>query len=46
MDLLKKAALPFREKTIKVVAGGMQVERNGPDNIIISSAAVLVSVEI
>lgn len=38
-------ALPFGEKTIKVVAGGMQVERGEPDNIIISNAAVLVSVE-
>ena len=38
-------ALPFGEKTIKVVAGGMQVEGSEPDNIIISNAAVLVSVE-
>lgn len=38
-------ALPFGEKTIKVVAGGMQVEGSKPDNIIISNAAVLVSVE-
>ena len=38
-------ALPFGEKTIKVVAGGMEVERSEPDNIIISNAAVLVTVE-
>jgi len=38
-------ALPFGEKTIKVVAGGMQVKGSEPDNIIISNAAVLVSVE-
>jgi uncharacterized protein (TIGR02058 family) len=37
--------LPFGEKTIRVVAGGMQVESSEPDNIIISNAAVLVSVE-
>ncbi len=38
-------ALPFGEKTIKVVAGGMAVETGGPDSIIISNAAVLVTVE-
>ena len=38
-------ALPFGEKTIKVLAGGMLVDRSEPDNIIISNAAVLVSVE-
>jgi hypothetical protein len=38
-------ALPFGEKTIKVVEGGMKVGRSEPDNIIISNAAVLVSVE-
>jgi len=38
-------ALPFGEKTIKVVVGGMEVERSEPDNIIISNAAVLVTVE-
>lgn len=37
--------LPFGEKTIRVVTGGMQVEGTEPDNIIISNAAVLVSVE-
>jgi uncharacterized protein (TIGR02058 family) len=38
-------ALPFGERTIKVVAGGMEVERSEPDNIIVSNAAVLVTVE-
>jgi hypothetical protein len=38
-------ALPFGEKTIKVVAGGMTVDRTEPDNIIICNAAVLVTVE-
>jgi uncharacterized protein (TIGR02058 family) len=38
-------ALPFGEKTIRVVAGGMEVETGGPDSIIISNAAVLVTVE-
>ncbi len=38
-------ALPFGEKSIKVVSGGMEVERAEPDNIIISNAAVLVTVE-
>ena len=37
--------LPFGEKTIKVVAGGMDVEHTEPDNIIICNAAVLVTVE-
>jgi len=38
-------ALPFGEKTIKVVAGGMQVPGTEPDNIIMSNASVLVSFE-
>jgi len=38
-------ALPFGEKTIEVVAGGMEVKRSEPDNIIICNAAVLVTVE-
>ena len=38
-------ALPFGEKSIKVIAGGMEVERTEPDNIVISNAAVLVTVE-
>jgi len=38
-------ALPFGEKSIKIVSGGMEVERSEPDNIIISNAAVLVTVE-
>ena len=38
-------ALPFGEKSIKVVTGGMTIERTEPDPIIISNAAVLVTVE-
>jgi uncharacterized protein (TIGR02058 family) len=38
-------ALPFGEKSIKIVAGGMEVEETEPDRIIISNAAVLVTVE-
>ncbi len=38
-------ALPFGEKSIKIISGGMEVERSEPDNIIISNAAVLVTVE-
>lgn len=43
-DIVLKA-LPFGEKTIKVVKGGMKVEGTEPDNIIISNAAVLVCFE-
>jgi len=38
-------ALPFGKKSIKIVAGGMDVEHTEPDNIIISNAAVLVTME-
>ena len=38
-------AVPFGEKSIKVTKGGMAVERTEPDPIIISNAAVLVTVE-
>jgi len=38
-------ALPFGEKSIRVVAGGMEVEGTEPDYIIISNAAVLVTLE-
>ncbi len=38
-------SLPFGEKSIKVVPGGMDVEHTAPDNIIISNAAVLVTLE-
>ena len=38
-------ALPFGEKSIKIVAGGMEVEGTEPDRIIISNTTVLVSVE-
>jgi len=38
-------ALPFGEKSIKIVAGGMKVEGTEPDNIVISNAAVLVTLE-
>lgn len=38
-------AIPFGEKTIKITAGGMAVERTEPDPIVISNAAVLVTVE-
>ena len=38
-------ALPFGEKSIKIVAGGMDVAQTEPDNIIISNAAVLVTME-
>jgi uncharacterized protein (TIGR02058 family) len=38
-------ALPFGEKTIKIVAGGMEVEGGATDSIIICNAAVLVTVE-
>ena len=38
-------ALPFGEKSIKVVAGGMEVEGTEPDRIVISIAAVLVALE-
>jgi uncharacterized protein (TIGR02058 family) len=38
-------ALPFGEKTIKVVAGGMEIGHGEPDSIIICNAAVLVTVE-
>ena len=37
--------LPFGEKSIKVVAGGMSVEHTEPDNIIMVNAAVLVTIE-
>jgi len=37
-------ALPFGEKSIKIVTGGMEVEGAEPDHIIISNAAVLVTV--
>ena len=38
-------ALPFGEKSIKIVTGGMDVAHTEPDNIIISNAAVLVTLE-
>ena len=38
-------ALPFGEKTIKVVAGGMEVDHGGSDTITVCNAAVLVIVE-
>ncbi len=38
-------ALPFGEKTIKVVAGGMEVGPSDGDRIIICNAAVQVTVE-
>jgi uncharacterized protein (TIGR02058 family) len=38
-------ALPFGEKSIKVVAGGLEVPTAQPDYIIISNAAVLVTLE-
>ena len=38
-------ALPFGEKSIKIVTGGMAVERTEPDPIVISNAAVLVTME-
>jgi uncharacterized protein (TIGR02058 family) len=38
-------ALPFGEKTINVVAGGMEVGPSGGDSIIICNAAVMVTVE-
>ena len=37
-------ALPFGEKSVKVVSGGMEIEHTKPDHIIISNAAVLVTV--
>jgi uncharacterized protein (TIGR02058 family) len=37
--------LPFGEKTINVIAGGMEVGPNEGDNIIICNAAVMVTVE-
>ena len=39
------AALPFGEKTINVVAGGMEVGPREGDSIIICNAAVMVTVE-
>ena len=38
-------ALPFGEKSIKVVSGGMEMPSAEPDYIIISNAAVLVLIE-
>ena len=38
-------ALPFGEKTINVVAGGMEVGPSEGDSIIICNAAVMVTVE-
>lgn len=38
-------ALPFGEKSIRIVAGGMEVEGTEPDSIIMANAAVLVTVE-
>lgn len=38
-------ALPFGEKKITVVSGGMQVPGSEPDSIIMSNASVLVTVE-
>ena len=38
-------ALYYGEKSIKVVAGGMEVEDTDPDRIVISNAAILVSFE-
>jgi uncharacterized protein (TIGR02058 family) len=40
------AALPFGEKTIDVVAGGMAAATGGTDKIIIANAAVMVTVEV
>ena len=36
--------LPVGEKSIKVIKGGMDVDYTEPDNIIISSAAILVTI--
>ncbi len=38
-------ALPFGEKTIKVVAGGLDIATGETDHITICNAAVMVSVE-
>lgn len=38
-------ALPFGEKSLQIIAGGMELERTDPDHIIISNAAVMVTVE-
>jgi len=38
-------ALPFGEKTIQVVNGGMEVARAEPNMIIMCNAAVLVTIE-
>ncbi len=38
-------ALPFGEKTIKVIDGGMRVPGTEPDDIVMTNASVLVSVE-
>ena len=37
--------LVFGEKSVKVVAGGMEVEDTAPDRIVISNAAILVTME-
>ena len=38
-------ALPFGEKSVNIVTGGMELEQTAPDHIIIANAAVLVSLE-
>ena len=38
-------ALPFGEKSVRIVVGGMELEHTEPDHIIICNAAVLVTVE-
>lgn len=38
-------ALPFGEKSINVVKGGMELDQTAPDNIVISNAAVVVTLE-
>jgi len=38
-------AVPFGEKSVNIVTGGLEVEQTAPDPIVISNAAVLVSLE-
>jgi len=38
-------ALPFGEKSIRIVHGGMEVAGTEPDQIVIANAAVLVTLE-
>jgi len=39
-------ALPFGEKSVNIVSGGLELEQTAPDHIIISNAAVFVTLEI